>query len=131
MDFESFLDRTMSFTKLLGEMTMDVATHAGKATLKGAKWAGNAALDAMSPLKVLSRGYSIASGENGKIIKKTTDVIVGEKIYVADLVDESLPEKEQVAQISVLLREKILELRDELQRQTGKTEKEQKEETPV
>ena len=39
-----------------------------------------AALDAMSPLKVLSRGYSIASGENGKIIKKTTDVIVGEKI---------------------------------------------------
>ena len=59
------------------------------------------------------------------------NIIIGEKIYVSDLVDESLPEKEQVAQISVLLREKILELRDELQRQTGKTEKEQKEETPV
>ena len=41
-----------------------------------------AALDAMSPLKVLGRGYAIARKENGEIIKKASDVASGEKIHV-------------------------------------------------
>lgn len=39
-----------------------------------------ASLDAMSPLKVLSRGYSIATDDGGKVIKKKSDVSSGEKI---------------------------------------------------
>lgn len=39
-------------------------------------------LDAMSPLKVLGRGYSIAQSDNGKILKSASDVSVGEKITV-------------------------------------------------
>lgn len=38
------------------------------------------ALDAMSPLKVLSRGYSIAQTESGALIKKTDDVAVGDTL---------------------------------------------------
>ena len=41
-----------------------------------------AALDAMSPLKVLGRGYSIARKEDGGIIKKASDVACGERIAV-------------------------------------------------
>ena len=41
-----------------------------------------ASLDAMSPLKVLSRGYSIASTDSGKIIKKVSDVSTGTKLDV-------------------------------------------------
>lgn len=40
------------------------------------------ALDAMSPLKVISRGYSIASKDDGKIIKKVSDISSGEKINI-------------------------------------------------
>ncbi len=40
------------------------------------------ALDAMSPLKVLSRGYSITSDCNGKIIKKISDVESGAKLNI-------------------------------------------------
>lgn len=39
-----------------------------------------ASLDAMSPLKVLGRGYSIATNENGKVIKRVADAVSGEKI---------------------------------------------------
>lgn len=41
-----------------------------------------AALDAMSPLKVLGRGYSIAQSDDGKILKSAGDVSVGDKITV-------------------------------------------------
>ena len=37
-----------------------------------------AKLDAMSPLKVLSRGYAIVSDENGKVIKRTEDAKPGD-----------------------------------------------------
>lgn len=37
-------------------------------------------LDAMSPLKVLSRGYSIATKESGAAVRKTGDVTAGESI---------------------------------------------------
>lgn len=36
-------------------------------------------LDAMSPLKVLSRGYAIAASDDGKLIKSVADVNSGEK----------------------------------------------------
>ncbi len=41
-----------------------------------------ASLDAMSPLKVLSRGYSITSDENGRIIKRVEDASSGLKLKV-------------------------------------------------
>ena len=47
-----------------------------------------AALDAMSPLKVLGRGYAIAQRENGMIIKKASDVIAGDRISVRLKKDE-------------------------------------------
>ncbi len=39
-----------------------------------------AALDAMSPLKVLGRGYAIASGERGQLVRSSRDVQPGEKL---------------------------------------------------
>ncbi len=41
-----------------------------------------AALDAMSPLKVLGRGYAIARTQDGSVIKKASDVHSGDKIKV-------------------------------------------------
>ena len=41
-----------------------------------------ASVDAMSPLKVISRGYSIATQDSGKIIKKVSDVSRGDKISI-------------------------------------------------
>ena len=41
------------------------------------------ALDAMSPLKVLGRGYAIASGENGELIKSVSDVNAGDKLSLS------------------------------------------------
>ena len=40
-------------------------------------------LDAMSPLKVLSRGYSMALDENGRLVKTIRAVSVGEKLTVS------------------------------------------------
>jgi exodeoxyribonuclease VII large subunit len=42
-----------------------------------------AALDAMSPLKVLGRGYAVARTQDGGVIKSCKDVSVGDKIDVA------------------------------------------------
>ena len=42
-----------------------------------------ASLDALSPLKVLSRGYAMAQNEAGAVIKRAADVAVGEKIDVS------------------------------------------------
>ena len=39
-----------------------------------------AALDAMSPLKVLARGYAVVTNEKGAIIRNTADVVNGEKL---------------------------------------------------
>ena len=53
------------------------------------RYAGLAAsLDAMSPLKVLGRGYAIARDENGKVIKKASDVKPGDRINVRLKTDE-------------------------------------------
>lgn len=40
----------------------------------------SAALDAMSPLKVLSRGYSVAVNKSGELIKSVNDVTIGEQV---------------------------------------------------
>lgn len=40
------------------------------------------ALDAMSPLKVLSRGYCIAENENGTILRTTKDVAVNDMLNI-------------------------------------------------
>ena len=47
-----------------------------------------AALDAMSPLKVLSRGYAIARKADGEIVKKAADVAPGDLISVRLKEDE-------------------------------------------
>ena len=41
-----------------------------------------ASLDAMSPLKVLARGYSIATDEKGSLVRKTSDVQSGDKLHL-------------------------------------------------
>ena len=40
-------------------------------------------LDAMSPLKVLTRGYSIAQTEQGKVLRSVRQVEIGERIYIS------------------------------------------------
>ena len=42
----------------------------------------SAALDAMSPLKVLSRGYAIAQREDGGVVKSCGDVQIGEMVEI-------------------------------------------------
>ena len=42
-----------------------------------------ASLDALSPLKVLSRGYAVARDERGAVVKNAADVDIGERIDVA------------------------------------------------
>ena len=42
-----------------------------------------ASLDAMSPLKVLGRGYAIASKENGELIKSVSDANSGDKLSLS------------------------------------------------
>ena len=46
------------------------------------------ALDAMSPLKVLGRGYAIATDEDGAVIRKVGDVKRGDKIKIRLQKDE-------------------------------------------
>lgn len=41
-----------------------------------------AALDAMSPLKVFGRGYAMARGENGAVLKSYKDVSTGDRVSV-------------------------------------------------
>jgi exodeoxyribonuclease VII large subunit len=47
-----------------------------------------ASMDAMSPLKVLGRGYAIAQRADGVIIKASADVQPGDKIKVKLQKDE-------------------------------------------
>ena len=46
-------------------------------------------LEAMSPLKVLTRGYSMAQTEQGKVLRSVRQVEIGERIYIS-LSDGSL-----------------------------------------
>lgn len=49
-----------------------------------------AALDAMSPLKVLGRGYAVAQKENGAVVRSVTQIAPGEKIRLR-LSDGEIP----------------------------------------
>ena len=40
-------------------------------------------LDAMSPLKVLTRGYSMAQNERGEVVRSISQVELGERITVS------------------------------------------------
>ena len=51
---------------------------------------------------------------------KRARVIIGTPFYVKDFYDESLSEKENLRKISNEMRNKILELKDEFERQTKK-----------
>lgn len=56
---------------------------------------------------------------NGKyFVKERARVIIGRPIYVNEYVDSNLTEKENARRISSIMRDKILELKDELERQT-------------
>ena len=58
---------------------------AGKSCVEGESRrfaAAAAALDALSPLKVLARGYAVAQSGDGTILKNTADAAVGERIRV-------------------------------------------------
>lgn len=67
---------------LLAHLQKDLC-HAASASLRapGSKLASLAAsLDAMSPLKVLGRGFSLLESETGEIIRSCSDVAEGESI---------------------------------------------------
>ncbi len=61
-----------------------------------------AALDAMSPLKVLGRGYAMAQNEQGQILKSGREVTPGERVLVtlgeggfSAVVEEQLKEEKE------------------------------------
>ena len=60
-----------------------------------------AALDAMSPLRVLTRGYSVASDENGVIVTSTNMIRKGSRLRLrlsdgsADCTVESVKKEKQ------------------------------------
>ena len=71
-------DRRLALDRA-GERMQSGARHVlseSRARFRG--FAGS--LDALSPLKVLGRGYSIARDENGRMIKRAADVTTGDKI---------------------------------------------------
>ncbi len=57
---------------------------------------------------------------NGKYFqKKRARVIIGEKIYARELWDDTLTEKENIAKITEIIKEKVAELKNELERKTN------------
>jgi hypothetical protein len=61
---------------------------------------------------------------NGSYVKKErARVMIGKPFYPKDMYDSSLSEKENVALISEKLREKVIWLRDEVEKQVQKEKK--------
>ncbi|MBQ5389579.1 MAG: exodeoxyribonuclease VII large subunit, partial [Clostridia bacterium] len=58
--------------RLEGSITRKVTEERHRLSERTAK------LEALSPLSILSRGYSVASGESGKVISSVEDATVGE-----------------------------------------------------
>jgi len=63
-----------------GTALMQAAYAARLRELRAALGSRAAALDAMSPLKVLSRGYAIARKESGEILRRSTDASAGDRL---------------------------------------------------
>ena len=70
-------------------MQLDLLTrsfqHSAKAALQEAGTrlaAATAKLDALSPLKVLSRGYAMARAEDGTLVTSVSDVCKGDVLYM-------------------------------------------------
>ncbi|MDY3866588.1 MAG: exodeoxyribonuclease VII large subunit [Dysosmobacter sp.] len=73
-------DRRMELAHLqqrLGDLTRATITEKQKAFTALA-----ASLDAMSPLKVLGRGYAMARNEGGRVLKSSGEVAVGDRVHV-------------------------------------------------
>lgn len=71
-------DRRMRLDRLRDELT---AAQTDNLSLHHRRYIALASsLDAMSPLRVLSRGYSIASGADGTVVKSVSELSEGEKI---------------------------------------------------
>ena len=63
-------------------MRLDAAADAAVAARKNEYLRLAAKLDALSPLKVLSRGYSIALDSGGRAVKDAKDVHIGDRLTV-------------------------------------------------
>lgn len=60
---------------------------------------------------------------NGSYFKrKRARVIIGKPIYVCDVIDEKYSEKDNIERINQLIRQKVIELGNELERRTNKKE---------
>ena len=71
-------DRRMRLDRLRDELS---AAQTDNLSLHHRRYIALASsLDAMSPLRVLSRGYSIASGADGTVVKSVSELSEGEKI---------------------------------------------------
>ena len=78
---ESYLDECRLALDARGER-IAALTAAALATARRRYAELAAALDAMSPLKVLGRGYAIAQDESGRIIREKSDVKTGDLIRI-------------------------------------------------
>jgi exodeoxyribonuclease VII large subunit len=72
--------RKMALERLSGKLTTKLQREmAGKRTKLGQKVAS---LDALSPLRVLARGYSLVTTERGTVVKSASDVAIGDTLEV-------------------------------------------------
>ena len=77
--FKNFIkDKEIELDNLTNDMEKAIKDVVRSAEEKFSSCAGK--LDALSPLKVIKRGYAVALSENGEIIRKTEDVKSGDKI---------------------------------------------------
>lgn len=74
-------DRKQNLTHLEARLTSAVGMSISRARERFAASASK--LDALSPLKVLGRGYSIAKTAEGKVIKSAKDVKPGDEITIS------------------------------------------------
>ena len=61
---------------------LSVRLREGMATRRSSLAGLTGRLDALSPLRVLGRGYAIAVGTQGKAIRSIADVIPGERFWL-------------------------------------------------
>ncbi len=74
------LQRKQALALLEGRLAAACSRSVDSSSRKFSQLAGK--LDAMSPLKVLSRGYAMAQQENGELIRSTAQVQPGDRIFV-------------------------------------------------